>query len=102
MVGIFRKLNKKENIRMSININDYIEGFEYYGMTIKPVKGWVDNIHTQNGEIVYDIQADDYWDGHRGTSIFSSLGEVKYINSNEQRPRIYYEMLQNNLIKKRG
>lgn len=57
-----------------IEINNYIEGFEYYGETIKKVKGWVDRINSDGN--TFEIQADDYWDGARGTMILSELGEV--------------------------
>jgi hypothetical protein len=57
---------------MSIKVNDYIEGFEYFGQNIKSVKGWVDSIRIDKNETIYNIQADDSYDGHRGTTIFSS------------------------------
>lgn len=61
-----------------IKINDYIEGYEYYGHTVKRIQGWVDSVDFSEGEgYHYNIQADDRWNGARGTIIFDFLGKVK-------------------------
>ena len=61
---------------MIIDKDDYIEGYEYYGHTTQKIKGWVDKIRESGDQLTYAIQADDRWHGHRGTIIFSELGEV--------------------------
>jgi hypothetical protein len=35
-----------------IQVNDYIEGYEYYGRKVKRVSGWVDKIEQYKGEII--------------------------------------------------
>lgn len=67
-----------------IRVNDYIEGLEYYGHKIRKVRGWVDKISADIDGIVYWIQADDNYKGHRGTGIFVNLGEVVKL---EDKPR---------------
>ena len=71
---------------MVIQINDYIEGYEYYGLNdhIKKVRGWVDKIKDDGEYFTYDIQADDNWNGYRGTTIFSELGKVEKLPSKER------------------
>jgi len=62
---------------LEIKVGDYIEGYEYYGKTVKKVRGWVAHISsTWKNNLSYDIQADDGWKGARGTTICSELGEV--------------------------
>lgn len=49
---------------------DYVEGWETVGNTIRvrrQVKGWVGSVHKDLGYIY--IQADDGWEGARGTNI---------------------------------
>lgn len=62
---------------MAINKDDYIEGIEHYGQTTRKTRGWVDKIRNDGEHFFYDIQADDNWKGHRGTTIFSELGKVE-------------------------
>jgi hypothetical protein len=61
---------------MEIQVNDYIQGTEYYGRSTKTVRGWVDEISKNRKSYVYTIQADDNYKGARGTIVFSELGEV--------------------------
>lgn len=61
-----------------IEVNDYIEGYEYYGRTKRKVKGWVDKITTgMHGEILYQVQCDDSYNGYRGNYIHDCFGVVK-------------------------
>jgi hypothetical protein len=66
---------------MAIKKDDYVEGYEHYGYTVRKTKGWVDNVKTDGEQIYYDIQADDYWKGARGTTLFSELGKVEKLES---------------------
>lgn len=53
---------------------------------LKKIKGWVDQIRLNQGKyIIYDIQADDEWNGARGTFITTELGEVVKLE-NKSRP----------------
>lgn len=61
---------------MGIKKDDYIEGYEYYGHTVKKVKGWVNSVNNDKENFFYNIQADDNWKGARGTTIESKLGRV--------------------------
>ena len=69
---------------MTINKDDYIEGTEHYGHTIRKTRGWVNSVRTDGEYIHYDIQADDNWKGARGTILFSKLGKVVKL---ENKPR---------------
>jgi hypothetical protein len=71
---------------MTIQTNDYIEGTEHYGHATRKTKGWVDAITGPNsdGGICYDIQADDEWQGSRGTTLFTALGEVVRLPDKER------------------
>lgn len=69
---------------MAIRKDDYIEGYEHYGYSVKKVKGWVDSIRNDGERFFYSIQADDSWNGARGTIIFSELGDVVKLE-NKQR-----------------
>lgn len=69
---------------MAINKDDYIQGTEYYGESTKTVKGWVNRITNDGVHFIYDIQADDNWEGHRGTLILSELGEVEKLEHKER------------------
>lgn len=69
---------------MVITKNDYIEGIEHYGQSTKKVCGWVDSISNDGEHFVYSIQADDEWEGHRGTMIFSELGKVIKLENKER------------------
>lgn len=68
---------------MNLKVDDFVEGYEYYGEAIRKTKGWVDKIDS-NGNI--HIQAWDNYKGHRGTILFAELGEIVFINSDLPRP----------------
>jgi len=73
-----------------IKINDYIEGTEYYGFNdnTQRIKGWVDDIReTEEGSQI-DIQCDDYYDGHRGSTVYEKLGNIIVLEPQE-RPRLF-------------
>jgi hypothetical protein len=69
---------------VDIKKDDYIEGYEYYGSTIKKIKGWVDKVGTMDDYLYFNIQADDNWKGARGTSICTDLGEVVKLDHKER------------------
>jgi len=71
-----------------IKINDYIEGTEYYGHTTQRIKGWADKIRETEEGLQIDIQCDDYYDGHRGSTIYEKLGNIIVLELQE-RPRLF-------------
>lgn len=68
---------------------DYVEGFEFYGNTVKKVRGWVDYTREYDNSLVIHIQCDDEFEGHRGNYIYESLGEIKLLEEQKPRPNIY-------------
>lgn len=70
-----------------ININDYIEGYEHFGINIRKVRGWVDYISLDEEGVYCNIQADDEYHGHRGAVIFEKLGVITKLN-NKPRPSL--------------
>ena len=69
---------------MAINKDDYIEGLEHYGDSIRKTKGWVNSIRNDGVHFYYSIQADDGYKGHRGTIIYSELGKVEKLEDKER------------------
>lgn len=71
---------------MAIKKDDYIKGAEQYGpnLIIRDVYGWVNYITEQNGHTICDIQADDNWNGARGTLISTEHGRIEKL---DERPR---------------
>ena len=82
-----------ENVKKGETEKDYVEGYECVGPdnTVRKVKGWVEKelpkYITPDGthKIGYCIQADDEFEGHRGTYIFTSYGPITKL---EYKPRI--------------
>lgn len=71
------------------NINDYVEGYEYYGDEIRKMKGWVDKVSKdEEGKLILHIQCDDEFDGYRGNSLYEKLGEIKLISNDTPRIRL--------------
>ncbi|MCY7865953.1 hypothetical protein P8918_12990 [Bacillus spizizenii] len=64
---------------MAIQKDDYIEGTEHYGPAsgTRKTKGWVDYIRNDGEHFFYHIQADDGWNGARGTILTTELGKVR-------------------------
>jgi hypothetical protein len=60
----------------TIEKDDYVQGWEYFGREVKQVCGWVGERIEDSEGVHYRIQADDSWKGARGTTIHSHLGEV--------------------------
>lgn len=74
---------------MAIVQNDYVEGFEYCGSKVVKTKGWVNRVRT-DGEYIYcDIQADDGWNGARGTILVSEYGKIKKLGFKERPQKKY-------------
>lgn len=74
---------------MKFEKNDYIEGFEYFGIKVRKMRGWVENISKdENGNLWINIQCDDEYGGYRGNYICEELGEIKLISKSKARPII--------------
>lgn len=72
---------------LSIERNDYVQGFELMGpnFNVRKMAGWVDTIQQHGDHILYTIQADDSWGGARSTVISTEYGSVTKLEP-KQRP----------------
>lgn len=89
----FMTASNTPEVLESIQVNDYIEGVEEYGSSYKVITGWVDNISIWNGEYRFNIQADDNWNGARGTTIFSEFGKINKLEPKERIVTAYQKTL---------
>jgi len=74
---------------LAVGNNAYIKGFGYYGpdTKINEVEGWVDSVHQVDEHFRYGIQANDCYDGAKGTTIYSHLGAVEK-SVHRERPKM--------------
>ena len=96
-VKVERSVNRMITCK-TIPVDTYIEGYEAYPVwseelgwyhVPKAVKGWIDSVYVENGEVAYYVtQADDKFQGHRGTHIRPSLGDITILE--EQKERILF------------
>lgn len=69
---------------IELKVDDYVEGTEYFGDVTQVTRGWVNGIGKSEGKLYVDIQADDRWNGARGTSLFERLGVIKKLKPKER------------------